>query len=188
MIKLLASLEEVLEAVLLTDRSVSQFIDADTGELLFFAGDEPDGQIRVGDEWLNVDQCRLNRERFLMITTIPNTRAFRTMEDWIETLPNGKPKESFLFTVGQPRPFARFREALKQYPLQAKQWFEYEEKANLVYVQMWLEENGVIPEDLWDEEIHGRKAVHVEPEHEDSLENGPDSVELDASTGVPTED
>lgn len=173
MIKLLASLEEVVEAVNLVDRAVSQFIDADTGELLFFAGDEPDGQIRVGEEWLSVERCRINRERFLLIMPIPNTRAFRTIEDWIEQLPAGKPKESFLFAIAQPRPFARFRETLRMHPPQAKQWEKYQLKADTVYVQTWLEENGVIPEDLWDEELHATRRpekaefeTQVEPDGE----------------------
>lgn len=162
-----ASFEEILEAVETGSRDVLNFIDAETGEMLFFVRDGGDGELcYVGDEEFAIEDVEADTERFLHVNPMDVRQTFRVMEDFVEGINPGRTKDKLAFALTQKKPLGRFRTEIAFYASLQERWHEYLDERRKQITLVWLEENGCVPEDMWNEEIHGAKTIGDEPEAE----------------------
>ena len=117
----------------------SQFLDMETGELLFFSDyvDEEDMEISKSE----VEES----ERYKPIPIAESSDGYRDMVEFIDSLDNEKLIEVLSVAINGPGAFRRFRDVLYNYPEEQEQWYKFQNDRIRERAMEWLEEIGVEP-------------------------------------------
>jgi hypothetical protein len=111
------------------------FFDRQAGEVLSLLAEDMDEEDR---ERLNADP-----DRYLLIEPAPSWVGFEIMNDFVETLPEGKARRELAAALQQRHPFRRFKDVLLNYPSIRENWFRFHEQAFMKIIKEWLENHGV---------------------------------------------
>jgi hypothetical protein len=111
----------------------SWLLDLESGEVILAASDSFEDE--PGEEDYE------DPEKFLPILPMPSRDAFRIMEAFVETLPDGEGSRSLAQVLGHPRPFRGFKDTLLEFPDLRERWFKFHDARMLEKAQEWLEDN-----------------------------------------------
>ncbi len=88
------------------------------------------------DEKLN-ELLETEEERFVAIESVSSHEGWRMMDDFAETVGDGRIREQLLRAINGKGAFRRFKDILLEYPDVRQQWFIYEEKQYMKIAQKW---------------------------------------------------
>ena len=119
-------LEQVIEAIEMSDDFFTSFWDTKTGET---------------DEVLAAE-IENDSKRFLRFPTKYEIHEYRIMEDCIEQLSPGKVQSDLSYSIRGKGAFRRFKESIRYHDLE-QQWYDYLEKAYRDIAVRWCTEEGL---------------------------------------------
>lgn len=119
-------LEQVIEAIEMSDDFFTSFWDTKTGET---------------DEVLAAE-IENDSKRFLRFPTKYEIHEYRIMEDFIEQLSPGKVQSDLSYSIRGKGAFRRFKESIRYHDLE-QQWYDYLEKAYRDIAVRWCTEEGL---------------------------------------------
>ncbi len=115
----------------------SYFLDRETGEIERLA----DGYLHDNESF--EEMLDENPDRFLAVETMPSSEAFGIMEDFVDSLPDGKEKRVLEKALSWKKPFRNFKDALAEMGSLRDEWFAFHDKRMSEQIQKWLELHGV---------------------------------------------
>ena len=124
--KMTIKLEQVIEAIEMSDDFFTSFWDTKTGET---------------DEVLAAE-IENDSKRFLRFPTKYEIHEYRIMEDFIEQLSPGKVQSDLSYSIRGKGAFRRFKESIRYHDLE-QQWYDYLEKAYRDIAVRWCTEEGL---------------------------------------------
>lgn len=119
-------LEQVIEAIEMSDDFFTSFWDTKTGET---------------DEVLAAE-IENDPKRFLRFPTKYEIHEYRIMEDFIEQLSPGKVQSDLSYSILGKGAFRRFKESIRYHGLE-QQWYDCLEKAYRDIAVRWCTEEGL---------------------------------------------
>lgn len=120
----------------------SYYLDSETGAIL---RDSPDGEELpedFGDD-----------PRYLYIEPIESHFAYEAMQDFVDTLPEGRLADALQHALDGRKPFRHFKDALLDYPEARESWFRFENDFEMRQAAAWCEEHDIEP--VWRRETGG---------------------------------
>jgi yecA family protein len=121
------------------------WLDTSTGDVVFVSSDlEEDEQLR---DQIADDAAR----RFVRVNAIDSRTAFRMMEDFVETLPAGRARDTLESSLRGSRPFRQFKDSLDDKKVRER-WFAFRREAVRRSAIAWLAELGIRAEGVEDAE------------------------------------
>jgi len=111
------------------------FFDRQTGEVL-----------SIFEEIMEEEDAKLldeESDRYLLVEPVPSSWGYEVMNDFVETLPEGKIRHELGRALQQKHPFRRFKDVLLNYPAIREDWFRFHEQAFIEIIQEWLDDHGV---------------------------------------------
>ena len=124
--KMTIKLEQVIEAIEMSDDFFTSFWDTKTGET---------------DEVLAAE-IENDPKRFLRFSTKYEIHEYRIMEDFIEQLSPGKVQSDLSYSIRGKGAFRRFKESIRYHGLE-QQWYDCLEKAYRDIAVRWCTEEGL---------------------------------------------
>lgn len=131
-------LEQVIEAIEMSDDFFTSFWDTKTGETVYLADPLLNGET---DEVLTAE-IENDPKRFLRFPTKYEIHECRIMEDFIEQLSPGKVQSDLSYSIRGKGAFRRFKESIRYHGLE-QQWYDYLEKAYRDIAVRWCTEEGL---------------------------------------------
>jgi|GEM_PF-1393177 len=115
------------------------WFDRQIGEVIFLTEDlEEQGELR--------EQVEENTgDRFVQIEPIDSHDGFRIMQDFVETMRPSRLREKLELSLGGPKPFRRFKDALHENQAVQEQWHKFHDEALAGYAIEWLAELDIEP-------------------------------------------
>ena len=132
-------LEQVIEAIEMSDDFFTSFWDTKTGETVYLADPLLNGET---DEVLTAE-IENDPKRFLRFPTKYEIHECRIMEDFIEQLSPGKVQSDLSYSIRGKGAFRRFKESIRYHGLE-QQWYDYLEKAYRDIAVRWCTEEGLL--------------------------------------------
>lgn len=80
-----------------------------------------------------------SKKKYIEFTAMDSRDSFEVMEDFIQEIEDADTRKEFENILHLPRPFGMFKETLKDYPELRQQWFTYQQKRNIDYIEEQLE-------------------------------------------------
>ena len=116
------------------------FYHKQTGELEYFP-DELKGQAgfdkELWEETMNkVDE---NYADYIRFEAMDSHESFRSMEDFVDDIADGRIKQRFEDAISYKKPFQNFKQLLHDYPDLREQWFAFKNQRYIDYVKEQLE-------------------------------------------------
>ena len=136
--KMTIKLEQVIEAIEMSDDFSTSFWDTKTGETVYLADPLLNGET---DEVLAAE-IENDPKRFLRFPTKYEIHEYRIMEDFIEQLSPGKVQSNLSYSIRGKGAFRRFKESIRYHGLE-QQWYDYLEKAYRDIAVRWCTEKGL---------------------------------------------
>ena len=136
--KMTIKLEQVIEAIEMSDDFFTSFWDTKTGETVYLADPLLNGET---DEVLAAE-IETDPKRFLRFPTRYEIHGYRIMEDFIEQLSPGKVQSDLSYSIRGKGAFRRFKESIRYHGLE-QQWYHYLEKAYRDIAVRWCTEEGL---------------------------------------------
>jgi yecA family protein len=116
------------------------FFDKQTGKILILSRDFDEAQIfEITEEAPG---------RYLQIEPMNSHEGYRTMADFAETLPPSRLREKLEWSLDGPKPFRRFRDALREEDEVREQWFRFHDARMRKMAIQWLADLGLRPEGI----------------------------------------
>jgi hypothetical protein len=104
------------------------WFDTETGEVIFLTEDlEEQDELRQ-----QIEEDTDNR--FVEI------EGFRIMENFVQTLPRSRIREKLEWSLGGPKPFRRFKDAIRENRAVLEKWYKFHDAALAHYAVEWLAE------------------------------------------------
>ncbi|MCP4359117.1 MAG: AAA family ATPase [Chloroflexi bacterium] len=134
MAKFTVRADELIDAMQNNDYSANHYFDTELGDIIFTS------------EYVDLDEetaalLETERERFIEVDRVPSRDAWRIMDDFAETVANGRIRDNLLRALGGKGAFRRFKDTLYDYPDVRQQWFIYQERRYMELAQEWVEMN-----------------------------------------------
>ena len=136
--KMTIKLEQVIEAIEMSDDFFTSFWDTKTGETVYLADPLLNGET---DEVLAAE-IENDPKRFLRFPTKYEIHEYRIMEDFIEQLSPGKVQSNLSYSIRGKGAFRRFKDSICYHGLE-QQWYDYLEKAYRDIAVRWCTEEGL---------------------------------------------
>ena len=136
--KMTIKLEQVIEAIEMSDDFFTSFWDTKTGETVYSADPLLNGET---DEVLAAE-IENDPKRFLRFPTKYEIHEYRIMENFIEQLSPGKVQSDLSYSIRGKGAFRRFKESIRYHGLE-QQWYDYLEKAYRDIAVRWCTEEGL---------------------------------------------
>lgn len=136
--KMTIKLEQVIEAIEMSDDFFTSFWDTKTGETVYLADPLLNGET---DEVLAAE-IENDPKRFLRFPTKYEIHEYRIMEDFIEQLSPGKVQSNLSYSIREKGAFRRFKESIRYHGLE-QQWYDCLEKAYRDIAVRWCTEEGL---------------------------------------------
>ena len=86
--------------------------------------------------------------RVIAVPQVESHRAYRTMEDFIDTVKDKRLRNQLTRAIGGRGAFRRFKDVLVGYPSERERWFAFEHNWQVKVLAEWLEFEGVDPGEL----------------------------------------
>lgn len=112
------------------------FFDSETGAVLLSYPDTDDLPEDLEDN-----------PRYRYIEPIPSWLAFEAMQDFVDSLPEGRPARALQRALAGRKPFRHFKDALLDYPSLREEWFSRQRDFELRQATKWCEEHDIEP--IW---------------------------------------
>jgi yecA family protein len=113
------------------------FFDKQTGKILILSRDFDEAQIfEITEEAPG---------RYLQIEPMNSHEGYRTMADFAETLPPSRLREKLEWSLDGPKPFRRFRDALREDDEIRGQWLRFHDAHMRKVAIQWLADLGIRP-------------------------------------------
>jgi hypothetical protein len=125
-------LDELAEALDSRPREGGWLLDLKSGDLGYYSEEE-----LSGDEAGSLD----DPEQYMPIAPIDSFLSYQFMEDFIEDLPEGKPKLDLSATLERQKPHRAFKETLLAFPAVREAWFKYHDARMVEIAEEWLRDN-----------------------------------------------
>ena len=110
------------------------WFDTQTGKVICLTEDlEEEDELRQQIE-------KDTENRFVEIEPLPSHDGFGIMEDFVQTLPPSRIREKLEWSLGGPKPFRRFKDALRENKAVLEKWYSFHEEALARYAIEWLAE------------------------------------------------
>jgi Uncharacterised protein family (UPF0158) len=110
------------------------WFDTETGEVIFLTEDlEEQDELRQ-----QIEEGTDNR--FVQIEPLPSHDGFRIMENFVQTLPRSRIREKLEWSLGGPKPFRRFKDAVRENRAVLEKWYKFHDAALAHYAVEWLAE------------------------------------------------
>lgn len=113
---------------------ISWYLDSETGAVLL---DSPDA-----DE---LPEDFADDPRYIYIEPIESHLAYETMQDFVETLPEGRLADALQHALAGRKPFRQFKDALLDYPEARESWFRFEADFEMRQAAAWCAEHDIEP-------------------------------------------
>jgi hypothetical protein len=126
------------------------YLDKKTGNIIMKSYDFDDMEA-PGEEVTLSELLEREPDRFVYVDSMPSHDAYRIMEDFVGSLPDGEEKRLLEKVLSWKKPFSNFKSALYDMEPVRQQWFEFHEKRMWREAQKWIEDSGL------DAELAGRK-------------------------------
>src|SRR5262249_58063696 len=78
--------------------------------------------------------------RFVPIESLPSHEGFRIMEDFVQTLRPSRIREKLEWSLDGPKPFRRFKDAVRENRAVLEKWYRFHDEALARYAAEWLAE------------------------------------------------
>jgi len=127
---LCVDLDDLVEALDSHHPDMEWYLDLNTGEVLFASADTPMEGLDDLEE--DVD--------YMAIFPMSPRQSFEIMEDFVDALPEGTPKQALWVALDHRKPFAAFKDELGLGPLR-EQWCAFHDTRMRGYAMEWLEEH-----------------------------------------------
>ena len=130
--------EDLIQAMTWTSEMLesSYYLDSETGAVLL---DSPDGEElpeNYGDD-----------PRYIYIEPIESHLAYETMQEFVETLPEGRLADALQQALAGRKPFRHFKDALLDYSEARESWFRFKGDFEMRQAAAWCEEHDIKP--IW---------------------------------------
>lgn len=107
---------------------------------------EPEIPDWMHDEMENLFEIVLdNTDRYVRIPERDRFTAYKTMQEFIDTLNDEDLKEKLMIALDGKRAFRRFKDVLIEYPKERKKWHAFNAKKMRKEITDWLETLGIKP-------------------------------------------
>jgi hypothetical protein len=115
------------------------YLDKQTGDVLLVSDDgDDDDALPVPRDVLEEDS-----ERFLAIEPRETRDAYRDMEAFLDTVRDGRLRQSLSHALAGKGPFRAFKDALLDAPSERERWFVFARERMHAYFKEWLAHHGV---------------------------------------------
>jgi hypothetical protein len=119
------------------------------GELHVYYFDTQTGRVLNLSEDIDEKELREIRGegsgRFLQIEPINPRRGYRIMEDFVRNLPPSRVREKLEWSLDGPKPFRRFKDALREDDAIRKDWFDFHNARVCGLAIEWLADHQIQP-------------------------------------------
>jgi yecA family protein len=122
------------------------------GDLHVYYFDTETGKVLILSE--DIDEKRLHeiREegagRFLRIEPMSSRRGYQIMEDFVRDLRPSRVREKLEWSLDGPKPFRRFKDALRGDDAIRRHWFDFHEARMRELAIEWLSDHHICPKEL----------------------------------------
>ena len=120
----------------------SFYLDSETGAILL---DSPD--VDELPEYFGEDP------RYIYIEPTESHLAFEAMQDFVDTLPEGRLADALQHALDGRKPFRHFKDALLDYPEARESWFRFENDFEMRQASEWCAEHEIEP--VWRRKLGG---------------------------------
>lgn len=110
---------------------MSWFLDLENGEIFLVTEEEREEKAEDFFE----------DPRYEPIHPLESFRSFGIMEDFVEDLPEGRPRTTLAAALGRRKPFRSFKDALAYFPDLREAWFRFHDGRLMRLAEEWLEEH-----------------------------------------------
>jgi hypothetical protein len=128
-------LEDIIFAIETTDQYTENFLDLETGEVVFV------NDMVMGSREKEEIYDQLDEHGFLRLLTSFDIREYDIMEEFITTLPSPVREKLSEAIIGKGA-FRRFKDGINRYDVE-REWYAYQEEAYKRIARNWCEENEV---------------------------------------------
>lgn len=84
-------------------------------------------------------------ERFARVPNTESHEAYGDMEEFIETVSDGRLQELLEVAINGKGAFRRFKDVLARHPGQEERWFRFSDERERQRIVEWLDEEGIEP-------------------------------------------
>ena len=119
------------------------YLDIKTGEILTIFENFYD---EAEEQQVIIEQIEKNPSRYITIEPIGSREAFRIMERFVETLPEGEDRNLLNKALSWKKPFSNFKNAISDMPDIREKWFDFQDRQLRILAREWLELNDISAE------------------------------------------
>jgi yecA family protein len=116
------------------------YFDTETGAVLNLSEDFDQAELH--------EICEEGFGRFLRIEPMNPRQGYRIMADFVRDLPPSRLREKLQWSLDGPKPFRRFKDALREDEVIRKQWFDFHKARMRELAIEWLADHEIRPEGL----------------------------------------
>jgi hypothetical protein len=121
------------------------YYNINTGEVLSIPDIDPGEFEKAAGEKSDIpemlDKIDAAPDDYIKIEPPHSSDAFGFMEDFIETIRDGKTRNRFALSIQKKGPFQQFRNCLLDYPEVRQKWFIYKGEREMAYVVNFIADN-----------------------------------------------
>ncbi|MCX7007780.1 MAG: UPF0158 family protein [Kiritimatiellaeota bacterium] len=118
---------------------VQFYLDQKTGEILRIS------ELCESEEEKQEMYDRMDEEpdQWVEIEPMPSSDAFRIMEDFVASLPDGEEQRTLTRALSWKKPFSNFKQALYEMPELKQQWHAFHDERIRKVAEAWLAAAGI---------------------------------------------
>ena len=128
-------LQDIIDAMDMTDRYTENFLDAATGEIVYI------NDMVMGQKEKDEIYDRLDEHGFYRLPTSFDLRDYDIMEDFIAGMPEGVQGRMYDAIQGRGA-FRRFKDMVCEMGIE-QMWYEFHDNVYKRKAASWCEENGI---------------------------------------------
>lgn len=128
-------LQEIIDAIEMTDQASEYFLDKETGEIVWISEVVMDRD-EIGEAYDELDE-----HGFYRLPTSFDIHEYSIMEDFVYSLPEPK-SDRLARAISGRGAFRRFKDGIRQLGIE-EQWYEYQGNAYKRMAIEWCEDNGL---------------------------------------------
>jgi hypothetical protein len=117
------------------DMGMKCFLDKETSELVIFPEEEDLMEDEVSPWKEEIDKVETNPEKFIEFERMRSDESFRCMEWFIDDVENETAKEKLMNAITRKRPFAHFKDQLREFPEILEEWYKFKESCLIDFVK-----------------------------------------------------
>ena len=132
--------DDLIQALETNNAETPFILDLETGKILFYY-DGYLGEEEV-DEDFDIDEF-LSQDRYQTIMPLPSSDSYHIMEDFVESLPDGREKDRLYDAITGSKPFRKFKDAVDRLGDTRDEWFKFRDEAWKGLAAEWLRRESI---------------------------------------------